>query len=55
MRWSVDTVMEETRTRLRRLGLSWKEPAVIWDVDRPEDARRLAARGLLPDWIAPFA
>ena len=50
MAWSTDAVMEETRRRLRGLGLAWSEPAVIWDVDRPEDAERLAASGLLKDW-----
>ena len=50
MVWSTDTVMEETRDRLRRLNLVWREPAVIWDVDRPQDAERLKASGLLPDW-----
>lgn len=50
MTWSTDQVMEETRARLRALGLAWREPAQIWDVDRPEDARRLAASGLLAGW-----
>ena len=55
MVWSTETVMEETRARMRRLGISWREPATIWDVDFPEDARRLAASGLLPQWRPPFA
>lgn len=50
MVWSVDTVMEETRRRLRALGLRWREPAVVWDVDRPADVDRLIASGLLADW-----
>ena len=50
MVWSTPLVMEETRTRLRRLGLSWHEPAVIWDVDEPADAQRLSSSGLLASW-----
>ena len=50
MVWSTSLVMEETRTRLRRLGLSWREPAVIWDVDEPADAKRLSSSGLLAGW-----
>src|SRR5262245_32537702 len=34
MTWSTDTVMVETRNRLRHLGLSWREPVQLWDVDR---------------------
>jgi rSAM/selenodomain-associated transferase 1 len=53
MRWSVPEVMEETRRRLRRLGLSWSEPATLWDLDRPEDLARLPSIGaeelLAPD------
>jgi hypothetical protein len=41
MTWSTDTVMAETRRRLARLALSWREPALLWDVDRPEDLERL--------------
>jgi rSAM/selenodomain-associated transferase 1 len=55
MVWSTATVMEETRDRMRSLGLAWREPATIWDVDIPDDARRLAASGLLPDWKPSFA
>ena len=55
MRWGTDDVMDETRRRMRALGLTWSEPAVIWDVDRPEDIDRLAASGFLPGWSAPDA
>jgi rSAM/selenodomain-associated transferase 1 len=44
--WSTDTVMAETRRRLARLGLCWREPARLWDVDRPEDLERMTAEGL---------
>jgi hypothetical protein len=48
--WGSECVMEETRIRLRRAGLSWSEPATIWDVDRPADVARLVAAKLLPQW-----
>ena len=46
MEWGVDTVMAETRQRLSALGLTSSEPAVLWDVDRPEDYERLVREGL---------
>jgi uncharacterized protein len=46
MAWSTDGVMMETRQRMRRLGLSWREPAQMWDVDRPSDVRRMQREGL---------
>lgn len=46
MTWSTSDVMDETRRRLREAGLSWQEPATLWDVDRPEDIDRLRACGL---------
>jgi rSAM/selenodomain-associated transferase 1 len=46
MIWSTSSVMAETRRRLSRLGLSWREPARLWDVDRPADLERLADAGL---------
>lgn len=46
MTWSTASVMAETRRRLTRLGLSWREPAHLWDVDVPADLERLAGAGL---------
>jgi len=46
MTWSTSSVMAETRRRLIRLGLSWREPARLWDVDVPADLSRLAGAGL---------
>ena len=46
MAWSTASVMAETRRRLTRLGLSWREPARLWDVDVPADLDRLAGAGL---------
>ncbi len=40
MIWSTDSVMAETRARLARLGLKWRELATLWDLDRPEDLGR---------------
>jgi uncharacterized protein len=46
MTWSTSSVMAESRRRLTRLGLSWREPARLWDVDVPADLERLARAGL---------
>jgi rSAM/selenodomain-associated transferase 1 len=46
MTWSTSSVMAETRCRLSRLGLSWREPARLWDVDVPADLDRLVGAGL---------
>lgn len=39
--WSTAAVMAVTRSRLARLGLSWREPARLWDVDLAADLERL--------------
>jgi hypothetical protein len=41
MTWSTDEVAADTRRRMARLNLSWREPVRLWDVDRPEDLARL--------------
>jgi glycosyltransferase A (GT-A) superfamily protein (DUF2064 family) len=46
MAWSTPTVMAETRRRLARLNLSWREPARLWDVDLPEDLERMRTANL---------
>jgi rSAM/selenodomain-associated transferase 1 len=46
MAWSTAEVMDETRRRLEQLGLSWQEPATLWDVDVPNDLARLQDSGL---------
>ena len=46
MPWSTADVMAETRRRLVRLSLSWREPARLWDVDLPADVERLRREGL---------
>jgi uncharacterized protein len=40
MPWGSSQILTLTRTRLRDLGLSWKELSTQWDVDRPEDVKR---------------
>lgn len=51
--WGKAEVMEATRARLHALGWSWEELETLWDVDRPEDYRRLFASGLLNRHHAP--
>ncbi len=43
MPWGDAEVMQRTRGRLRGLAWTWREPATLWDVDRPEDLSRLLA------------
>jgi glycosyltransferase A (GT-A) superfamily protein (DUF2064 family) len=38
--------MDETRRRLKTLGLAWHEPTTLWDVDLPRDLERMRAIGL---------
>ncbi len=49
IRWGEASVMRDTRARLRAAGARWREMPVRWDVDRPEDYRRLLASGLLSE------
>ncbi len=41
IRWSTSGVMAATRERLRALEWRWAELPLCWDVDQPEDLRRL--------------
>lgn len=41
IRWGGPNVLEETRRRIARLRWRCRELPVLWDVDRPEDLRRL--------------
>lgn len=45
--WGTETVLDNTRSRLRRLRWRWHELAVQWDVDRPEDLVRLKQNSVL--------
>jgi hypothetical protein len=49
IRWGEPSVMRETRLRLRRANVAWREMPTRWDVDRPEDYRRLLASGLIAE------
>ena len=50
MPWGTDAVMAETRRRLAACGVIAKEPAIVWDIDRPQDIDRLVEMGLvMPD------
>lgn len=42
MRWGHEQVMQHTRLRLQQNNINWAEPECLWDVDRPEDLRRLS-------------
>lgn len=53
MPWGANTVMAETRARLRENGLRWSELETLWDVDRPEDYRRLQQSGFPDDSPSP--
>ena len=44
--WSRDDVMRETRRRVAAAGLRCVELETLWDVDRPEDYRRLEESGI---------
>jgi rSAM/selenodomain-associated transferase 1 len=45
--WGGAQVMAQTRARLAALGWRWRELPEVWDVDRPEDVRRLERARLL--------
>lgn len=47
LEWGGAQVMAHTRARLTTLGWRWRELPEVWDVDRPEDYRRLERAGLL--------
>lgn len=47
--WGGDTVLADTRARLRELGWHWRELDTLWDVDRPEDYGRLIESKLLDE------
>jgi uncharacterized protein len=44
--WSTSSVMAETRLRVNELGWRHIELETLWDVDRPDDYRRLVASGM---------
>ena len=42
--WGTSQVLELTRARLHVLGLCWKELPTQWDVDHPEDIKRISCQ-----------
>ncbi len=48
--WGSERVMSQTRQRLAAMEWRWSEPAMLWDVDLPQDLERLYAS--YPDAIA---
>ena len=50
--WGTSAVMGETRSKLARAGVRFKELATFWDVDRPEDYARLQQVGLLAEVLS---
>jgi rSAM/selenodomain-associated transferase 1 len=45
--WGGAGVLNQTRERLSEMGWRWRELETLWDVDRPEDYRRLLASRLI--------
>ncbi|MEE8343395.1 MAG: TIGR04282 family arsenosugar biosynthesis glycosyltransferase [Gammaproteobacteria bacterium] len=45
--WGGPQVLSMTRQRIESLGMQCRELATRWDVDRPEDVKRLKRSGLL--------
>lgn len=45
--WGGPQVLARTRRRMKALRWRWKELRTLWDVDRPEDVRRLRRTRLL--------
>lgn len=39
--WGSDRVMRQTREQLAESGMRWIELETLWDVDRPDDLKRL--------------
>src|SRR5262249_53133712 len=46
MPWGTDQLMAATRKRMRELGLTWREPFRLWDIDVPADLDRLRHEGM---------
>lgn len=49
--WSTEVVAAETRARLARAGLPWRELLSAPDIDRAEDLRHLTLLDECPAWI----
>ncbi len=51
MPWGSAEVMTETRRRLMQASMRWQEPALLWDVDVPDDLASLRFSGLMNEWF----
>lgn len=49
MQWGATDVASRTRARLRSAGMAWHELATRWDLDQPDDLRRL--KGTEWEWM----
>jgi rSAM/selenodomain-associated transferase 1 len=47
--WGTGSVLHQTLDRIRKLGWRWHELSTQWDVDRPEDVKRLKREACLGD------
>jgi rSAM/selenodomain-associated transferase 1 len=48
--WGTDQVYPQTQQRLHRLQLAWQSLDTQWDLDRPQDLKRLASEMSRLDW-----
>jgi glycosyltransferase A (GT-A) superfamily protein (DUF2064 family) len=47
MCWGTPSTLDETRRRLKELGLTWREPVALWDLDLPVDLAGLRGTDLV--------
>jgi len=47
--WGGPNVMAQTRHKMMALGLTWREPRIVWDVDHPDDYERVLRESLLAE------
>ena len=52
--WGTENVLDNTREQLKKLNLEWLETEVHWDVDRPDDIRRLNKHNNLKYLLPPM-
>ncbi len=49
--WGSEHVLQQTRARIQQLGLRCHETPALWDLDRPEDLKRLVCERItLPEY-----
>jgi rSAM/selenodomain-associated transferase 1 len=52
--WGSNQVLQQTRDRLHNLGITYKELEPLWDIDRPEDLRRMHNCITVPENLKAF-